>query len=67
MILGGPGDRPAGGDLLELRRVAPSGPARVDHPEMTDLAGTLAEAAIDPIVDDQCTADPAADGHVKQR
>ena len=34
--------------------------------EVPDLAGPLAEAAIDPIVDDQCAADPAADGHVEQ-
>ena len=39
----------------------------VGHPQVSDLGRTLAGAAVDLIIDDQCAADSAADGHVKER
>ena len=64
-LSGGGGDRPAGGDELEL---APGdvGTVRVRDAKVADLGCPEAGAAVNPIVDDQCAADAAADGDIEE-
>ena len=66
-VPGRPGRWPSRRPLARAPSGGTIGAVADRHLEMPDLAGTPAESAIDPVVDDQRTADAAAHRHVKQR
>ena len=65
VLLCGGGDRPAGGDELELAQ-RDFETLRVRDSKVPDLGCSETGAAVDAIVDDECAADAAADGDVKE-
>ena len=61
----GRSNRPSRGHLLQFEQ-AGSRQGDFGHAQVPDLGRTLTEASVDPIIDDQCAPDSAADGHVQE-